>query len=218
MSSEAPPATNAPVASAPAAVITTPPVPKKAILLPGNGTPPSVVSLDDCGFYTTVQTILKQHGIPMPLPAFPDGYVGHEDAWTAFCLDELGLDETTLLVGHSTGSACALRLMEQHKVAGCVLVAAYYTDLGDSMERESGYFDRPWDWAAIKRNAPWVLQFHSKNDQLVPIAEARYVAERIGSEFVVSKNEGHFVEERSRTIEPALIKKLQEIGCTPQQR
>ncbi|CAE8615382.1 unnamed protein product, partial [Polarella glacialis] len=28
-----------------------------------------------------------------------------------------------------------------------VLVAAYTSDLGDSNERRSGYFSRPWDWA-----------------------------------------------------------------------
>eukprot|EP00672_Neobodo_designis_P017828 CAMPEP_0174841720 /NCGR_PEP_ID=MMETSP1114-20130205/9492_1 /TAXON_ID=312471 /ORGANISM="Neobodo designis, Strain CCAP 1951/1" /LENGTH=178 /DNA_ID=CAMNT_0016075913 /DNA_START=38 /DNA_END=570 /DNA_ORIENTATION=+ len=175
---------------------TTAPRPRKAILLPGNGTPPSVTALDDCAFYTTVQTILKEHGIPMPLPAFPDGYVGHEHIWTEFAVKDLGLDETTLVIGHSTGSACALRLLEKHKVAGCVLVAAYHTDLGDRMERESGYFSRPWDWDAIKRNAPWILQFHSVNDPLVPFEEAEFVAAKIGSQFEVSKDEGHFVEER----------------------
>ena len=188
-------------------------VPTKAILLPGNGTPPSVVTLDDCGFYSTAQAILAEYGIPMPLPAFPDGYVGHESEWKPFAVQELGLDENTLLIGHSTGSVCAMRLMEEHKVAGCVLVAAYHTDLGDDMERESGYFSRPWDFAAMKRNCPWVLQFHSRNDHLVPLAEAAYVAEQLGSEFVVSADEGHFCEERSRTIEPELRKKLDSIGC-----
>ena len=187
-----------------------PVVPKKAILLPGNGTPPSVTTLDDCGFYSTVQGILKQHGIPMPLPAFPDGYVGREPIWTDFAVNELGLDETTLVIGHSTGSACALRLLEKHKVAGCVLVAAYHSDLGDKMERESGYFGRPWEWEATKANSPWILQFHSVNDPLVPFEEAEFVAAKIGSELVVSRHEGHFCEERSNTIEPALIRKLEQ--------
>jgi predicted alpha/beta hydrolase family esterase len=186
--------------------------PKKAILLPGNGTPPHITTLDGCGFYSAVQCILSEYGIPMPLPAFPDGYVGHEHIWKEFAVEALGLDADTLIIGHSTGSVCAMRLMEEHDVAGCVLVAAYHTDLGDEMERKSGYFSRPWDYEAMKKHAPWVLQFHSENDHLVPMSEAKEVAEKLGSEFVISPDDGHFCDDESEVLESALRRKLESLG------
>lgn len=41
-----------------------------------------------------------------------------------------GIDENTILVGHSSGAACAMRIIEDHKVKGVALVSAYHTDLG----------------------------------------------------------------------------------------
>lgn len=41
---------------------------------------------------------------------------------------------------------CMCRLMEGCKFLGCVLVSAYHSDMGDALERESGYFNRPFNW------------------------------------------------------------------------
>jgi predicted alpha/beta hydrolase family esterase len=166
--------------------------PKRAILLPGNGIPPHYNSLEGFCFYSPMAKMLRTHGIQIELPAFPEGEVGYEWAWKAFAKDTLGLDETTMLIGHSTGAVCAMRLMEECRTAGVVLVAGYHTDLGDSTERESGYFSRPWDWDAMKRNTPWTLQFHSKDDPLVPFEEASFVATQIDSDFRVATQAGHF--------------------------
>ena len=53
-------------------------------------------------------------------------------------------------------TAAAMRLVEDNKVLGLVLVAAYDDDLGDELERNSGYFSRPWDWARIRTNAGFI--------------------------------------------------------------
>jgi hypothetical protein len=65
---------------------------------------------------------------------------------------------------------------ETRKLRGLVLVAAYDSDLGDELEAASGYFSRPFDWAAIASNAGFVLQFAGARDRLVPIAVQRRVA------------------------------------------
>ena len=51
-----------------------------------------------------------------------------------------------------------MRFAQKHKVAGIVLVATYETTLGLGGERRSEYFNTPWDWAAIKQNAGFVIQ------------------------------------------------------------
>ena len=50
----------------------------------------------------------------------------------------------------------AVFLIEVHAI---ILVSAYTTDLGDDNERESGYFDHPWEWDKAIRNCPNIVQF-----------------------------------------------------------
>ena len=37
-----------------------------------------------------------------------------------------------------------MRLLEQDRVRGIILVAACHTDLGDEHEKASEYYNRPW--------------------------------------------------------------------------
>jgi predicted alpha/beta hydrolase family esterase len=124
------------------------------------------------------EKLFSELGIEVSLRGFPDHLYAHEEIWKEFALKDLHLDESTLLIGHSSGAACSMRLMEDHKVFGCVLVSAYDSDLGDEVERESGYFSRPFDYEAMRRHAlNGIVQFHSASDHLVPVSVARRVAE-----------------------------------------
>lgn len=44
-------------------------------------------------------------------------------------------------------------------VHAIILVSAYTTDLGDENERESGYFDEPWQWEKVIKNCKNIIQF-----------------------------------------------------------
>ena len=113
---------------------------------------------------------------------FPDPYQCKEHIWVPFVLQEIGLDEDTVLVGHSSGSACAMRLLESDDcpvLKGVILVAAAYTDLGDEEERRSGYFSRPWNWTRMKEGAKKIVCFHGTDDHLIPVEEARHIAQQM---------------------------------------
>lgn len=80
-----------------------------------------------------------------------------EKTWIPFINDELGgSDPESVVVGHSSGAVAALRLAEKQKLRGIIVVAGYDSDLGDANERASGYFNRPFDWAAIRANCQFV--------------------------------------------------------------
>ena len=125
--------------------------------------------------------------------------------------------EDTIVIGHSSGAACAMRLMEkygqenlqnasssssssssspqpQSKLAGVILVAAAYTDLNDEDERRSEYFNREWDWEAMKYGSKQTVLFHGSDDHLIPVSEARYIASKLGS-----KDDDSDDEEQSTT-------------------
>lgn len=141
----------------------------KVIFLPGNGggTPKD-------NWFPYVKKELSSLGMEIIDKDFPDNDIARAKYWLPF-IKELGADEQTILIGHSTGVIAAMRLAENNKIFGSVLVAGYHTDLNDEKEKKSGYFDKPWNWEAIKNNQKWIIQFNSSDDPWIPIDEARFL-------------------------------------------
>ena len=158
-------------------------------------------------WYSWLATELKKRpGVECVLHDFPDPYKCRESIWIphveklmaggdggggdgSCCEGDVvaaaAAHTTTLLVGHSSGAACAMRLLEKAAatktpVAGCILVAAAHTDLGDEDERLSEYFNRPWNWESMVQGVTKkIVLFHGTDDHLIPIQEARYIAEQL---------------------------------------
>ena len=55
-------------------------------------------------------------------------------------------------------------------------------------------FDR--DWETIRKNAEWIVQLHSPSDKLIPVAEGRFVAEQLKSEYMELERRGHFMSKQ----------------------
>ncbi|KAF9189955.1 putative hydrolase rbbp9 [Haplosporangium sp. Z 767] len=174
----------------------------RIILIPGNGNDdvessmwyPSVINeLVEARDPKTGQHLFPGGGV---LRTFPDPYDAHEEIWLKFMKDEIEITERDVVIGHSSGAAAIMRYAESWEVKGIVLVSAYHSDLGDPSERESGYFNRPWNWDAISNNVQWITQFSSPSDHLVPIDEQRYVASKIpGIDYIELPNRGHFIQD-----------------------
>ncbi|XP_065197655.1 serine hydrolase RBBP9-like [Sycon ciliatum] len=136
-------------------------------IIPGNGAGGDIRS---CNWYGWLQDEL-QPGIECRLRDMPDPYYAKSSVWLPFMQKSLRCDESTVVVGHSSGAVAALRYAETHRVRGIILVSAYLSDLGDSVEAASGYFDGEWNWQAISSNSSFIVQFASKDDHLVPFSE-----------------------------------------------
>ena len=132
--------------------------------------------------YAWLDAELRKRGHESICDNWPDPHVCHQSIWLAHVRDELKADENTVIVGHSTGALLAMRLLETTDVYGAILVAAAHTDLDDPHEKASGYFETEWDWEAMKSHAQFIHQFHSSDDHLIPVSEARFVAERLQGE------------------------------------
>ena len=88
-----------------------------------------------------------------------------------------------------------MRYAETHRRARLGAGGVCHTDLGDAGERASGYFSAPWEWARIQANQDWIGIFHSADDPLIPVAEARFVAARLGASYFESADRGHFIDD-----------------------
>ena len=166
----------------------------KAVIVPGNGG--GKTGVRDANWYGWLEDRLSAEPGLFPggviLRDMPDPYVARETYWIPFLLDELGVGEDTVLIGHSSGAEAAMRLVEEHRLAGVVLVCACHTDLGEESERAAGYYSRPWRWERQKENTPWILQYHSRDDPFIPVDEARHVHANNGSEYHEFADRSHF--------------------------
>lgn len=159
----------------------------KVIFIPGNGG-----GGPNDNWFPYLKEKLEALKIQVIASEFPDNILARESYWIPFLKKNLKADEQSILVGHSSGAIAAMRFAEKNKILGSVLVGSYHTDLGLSTEIQSGYFDRPWDWSAIKHNQKWIIQFAAPNDPWIPISEARFVHDKLNTEYHELPDQGHF--------------------------
>ena len=168
----------------------------RVILIHGNG---GCTAAD--GWLPFVEHELSELGLDVVNRTFPDNVRARASVWLPF-LEELGADERTVLIGHSSGAVAALRYAESHRLLGSVLVGVCHTDLGDPGERASGYYRAPWRWPDIRRNQQWTGIFQSDDDPHIPVAEARFVAKQLRGSYFEHSGRGHFT---SREPFPELV-------------
>jgi hypothetical protein len=159
----------------------------RAILIHGNGG-----SKPTDNWLPYLKKELQLLGVKTEAPQFPDADLARSSYWLPFLKESLKADAQTIIVGHSSGAIAAMRFAEKNPLLGSVLVGTYHTDLGFEKEKLSGYFDTPWDWEAIKNNQQWIIQFAGLNDPWIPIEEARFVRDKLDTEYYESIDQGHF--------------------------
>jgi uncharacterized protein len=172
----------------------------KIIIVPGNGD-----SGPNENWFPYVQEKLEKKGFKVISKKMPDAVLARKKFWLPFIKDKLKADKNTIVIGHSSGAVAAMRLLEEQKLLGVVLVGACYTDLGMEEEKISGYYDDPWNWKVIKKNAQWIVQFSSQDDPYIPIKEARFVHQKLACEYHEYIDQGHFSSDVGKTKFPEVV-------------
>jgi uncharacterized protein len=162
----------------------------KAILIHGNG---GCTAADH--WLPWLERELIALGIDVINHTFPDNVKARASVWLPY-LESLDADEETILVGHSSGAVAAMRYAETHQLLGSVLVSVCHTDLGDAFEAASGYYRDPWQWQRIRDNQRWIAIYHSTDDPLIPVAEARFVAKQLKCSYFEFTDRSHFNQSR----------------------
>lgn len=163
----------------------------KVVIAPGNGSG----DVEASNWYGWLHEQLTAAGVNSILRNFPDPIKARESIWLPFMENELGCNENTIIVGHSSGAEAAMRYAETHKVKGIVLVSACVTDLGIKSERISGYYNRPWKWKDICQNAGFIAQYGSTDDPFIPWEEQQQVADGLQSKLFKFEERGHFMSQ-----------------------
>lgn len=175
----------------------------RCVFIPGNGG-----GSPQDNWFPSLGRELEKLGLEVVAREFPDNVLAREKYWVPFLRDELKVDENTILIGHSSGAIAAMRVAEQIKIYGSVLVGTYHSDLGIEAEKQAGYFDRPWNFAAIKKNQRWIMIFASIDDPWIPIEEPRYLKDQLDAEYYEFADQGHFGGDYFKPEFPELVKAL----------
>ncbi|XP_077088069.1 serine hydrolase RBBP9 [Siphateles boraxobius] len=177
---------------------------KRIVIVPGNGGG----NVEDYNWYGWANKRINEiPDVSCELRNMPDPVTAKESIWLPFMETDLRCDEETLIIGHSSGAAAAMRYAETHRVFAIILVGAYTSDLGVENERESGYFSRPWEWEKIRTNVKYILQFGSTDDPFLPWEEQREVADGLKTDLFKYTDQGHFMN----TAFPELIDAIRKL-------
>ena len=163
---------------------------KRIVIVPGNGCA-STKSANWYGWaHARLEKMYAGSGVEVVAPDMPDPFAAREREWIPFL--ETMVDASTVVVGHSSGAEAAMRLAEKHVLYGIVLVSACVTDLGDAGEREAGWYNRRWEFEAMKSNCSRRYQFASKDDPFLPFeAEQMAVARGFDTQLTVFEDRLH---------------------------
>ena len=146
------------------------------------------------GWASWLKQELEQRGYPTFFETFPDSVIARAEYWLPFLEQHIHAGEHDVLVGWSSGAVAAMRYAERHQILGSVLISPCYTDLGSDLERQSGYYDQPWQWEQIKQHQSQITLIHSDNDPCIPQSEFDVIAAKLQPKRIIVPRQGHFTE------------------------
>ena len=127
----------------------------------------------------------------------PDSILARSEYWLPFLKDHIKVGENDVLIGWSSGAVAAMRYAEENKILGSILISPCYTDLGDALEKQSGYYDKPWNWELIRANQQKIALVWGDDDPYIPQSEFELIAEKLNPEQIKVHEGEHFIERQT---------------------
>ncbi len=152
---------------------------------------------------------LEKTGIKTSNELYPNDWMPDYEAWKSV-FEKNEINENTILIGHSAGTAFILRwLVENKKKVGKVILLAPSIIKSGKYESDSHLKDFEFD-SSLKNYFNDLVVFYSDNDDEYIINSAKKVHETLGGE-IIEFHKGHFVFDDMGTNEfPELLNKIIE--------
>ena len=126
------------------------------------------------------------------IPQFPIQENQNLNNWMKV-IEKIGVNEDTILVGHSVGCAFILNVLEKYKAKAAFLVGGFTGKLSiEKDEINKTFAEKEFNWTKIKNNCSIFFIYNSDNDPHVPLEKGRELAENINCKLKIIKNAGHF--------------------------
>lgn len=154
-----------------------------------------------------LKTEIEKLGYETFFETMPDSIIARSKYWLPFMKDTVKIGENDVIIGWSSGAVAAMRYAEGNKLLGSILVSPSYTDLGDDLEKKSGYFDKPWDWSKIKANQDKIVLFYGDDDPYIKQDEFDHIIKQLNPTAIKIREGKHFTEQ---TTFPELLEYIKQ--------
>lgn len=143
---------------------------------------------------------LEMRGYHTWTPDLPDSNVPMREKWLGTIFnDAWQFNEESIIIGHSAGATCILRILEQLpdsvKINKAILVGGV-VELGtipDFFPYKRDMVTLPFNWEKIKQSANEFIFIASDNDPYqCGIDQARTMASQLGGKVILKEGQGHF--------------------------
>lgn len=161
----------------------------RMIFIHGNGT-----EHWSFGWAPWLKTELERLGFDTFFETMPDSIMARSAYWLPFLRDHVKAGPHDVLIGWSSGAVAAMRYAEDNVILGSILVSPSYTDLGDNQEKQSGYFEQPWQWQKIRTNQKKIALIWGDDDPYIPQAQFEFIAEQLNPKQIEIHGGRHFAE------------------------
>jgi len=155
---------------------------------------------------------LENLGYKVSVPQFPTPPIvpAKISEWWKV-LENLKIDEDTMIIGHSLGGIFTLRILEKLKnpVASVFLTG---TPIGErpmkNFDRDAAFSGFEFDWNKIKKNAKRFVVFQSDDDPYVSLKNGEVLAKNLGVSLYFVANAGHFNAKAGYLKFPQLLEEI----------
>ncbi len=167
----------------------------------------------DENWFPWLKAELESQGCTVHIPHFPTHEnLKPEDWWNAFEAYEQYLDDDSILIGHSLGTAFALKVIEKYPVKAAFLVATAFGKTDNEFTPiMSPIADQNFDWEKIRSHCKEFHIFHSDNDPYLPMEKAKELAENLHTEVTWVKGAKHFNASAGYDRFPLLLTEINSI-------
>ncbi|HEV7449331.1 MAG TPA: alpha/beta hydrolase [Candidatus Paceibacterota bacterium] len=148
---------------------------------------------------------LEKAGYEIFFETMPDSVIARKQYWLPFLEEHVKAGKDDVIVGWSSGATATMRYAETHKLRGSVLIGPSSSDLGDELEKQSGYFDGPWQWQKIKENNGHIALIYSNDDPFIPQEQFEIVTHELTPEVIMVPTRKHFIDD---TTFPELLEHI----------
>lgn len=170
------------------------------------------LSSPDQNWFPWLKRELKGRGFEVIAPQMPHPMRPDKHKWVPALKALLkDLDPTdTILVGHSLGVPTILYCLQDHEgpaYAKVVLVCGFGRKI-PFLDDVIDNYDMRLDMRSIRRKASEWICIHGDNDPLVPFGEGKWLAKKLGAEFIVENGRGHLTQYQGTVRLPSALKTI----------
>lgn len=141
-----------------------------------------------------LKTKLEALGFETFFETMPDSIIARSEYWLPFLKEHVKAGPNDVVIGWSSGAVATMRYAENNKILGSVLISPCYTDLDDDLEKQSGYYDTPWQWNNIKNNQVKIALISGDDDPYIPQDEFSFIATQLNAKHIKIHKGEHFIE------------------------